>query len=65
MRFRIYIDLELVSGPERDEETMLDALCAAIGESNGAKPPVMITVGDEEFNPPESVYKIKMADDRP
>jgi hypothetical protein len=66
IRLRVYVDLELVSGPERDEETVLDAFCHAIGEQNGAgEKAVKVTLGDAEFDPPVSVYKVKLADDRP
>jgi hypothetical protein len=66
LRFTIYVDLELVSGPRQDEDIVLDALCATIGEQNGAgEKAVKVTVGDAEFDPPVSVYKVKLADDRP
>jgi hypothetical protein len=63
VKFKVYIELERVDGPEQDEDTMLDAFCGTIGRDNGAREPLRITAGSDE--PLRlSVYEVKLADDR-
>lgn len=66
MKFAVYIELEHVSGPEKDEETMIDAFCGAIGQQNGAGAKALKLTsgyeGDDEGG--EAVYVVKLADDR-
>jgi len=67
MKFQVWIELELVSGPAQDEETMVDAFCGTIGEQNGAKPPVYIVAGkwdDTTGELVESKYLVRLVDDR-
>jgi hypothetical protein len=69
VKFAVHITLSHVSGPEQDEETMVDALCGTIGADNGAGKDalrVIVPEWDEEAGREvESVYIVKLADDRP
>lgn len=62
MKFRVTIELEHVSGPEQDEETLIDWFAAAVGQQNGAKPPVTLTGGIADFGEAEWVYIVKLVD---
>jgi len=63
MKFKVTVELEHVSGPEQDEETMLDYFAGTIGKENGAKPPIYLSVGlQEDLETPESVYLVKLID---
>lgn len=61
MKFRVWVELERVSGPEQDVETMLDAFAGTIGRDNAAKPPLRVTTSSGEEI---SVYEVKLVDDR-
>jgi hypothetical protein len=63
MEFQVYVVLEHVSGPALDQETVLDAFCAAIGRDNGAKDPMRV-VTNADFDSDESTYVVKLVDDR-
>lgn len=64
MEFNVRIELEHVSGPRQDAETMLDAFAATIGRGNGAKRPLQLAAsvsgGEEEDT---SVYVVALVDD--
>jgi hypothetical protein len=67
MEFKVKVELQHVSGPEQDVDTMLDFFAGTIGQQNGAKNPVKLTVPDEhggpEFGGVESVYIVRLIDD--
>lgn len=67
MKFSVYIELEHVSGPEKDQETMIDAFCGQIGQQNGAGAKALkVKAGYEDDDAGgEAVYIVKLADDRP
>ena len=66
MKFKVTIELEHLSGPAQDEETMIDFFAGTIGYANGAKEAVKLTVPDEqggsEFGGVDSVYRVRMVD---
>ena len=61
MKFTVEVELQHSSGPEQDVETMLDYFAATIGQQNGAKLPLHLTVEDYE-NETKSVYFVKLVD---
>jgi hypothetical protein len=64
MKFTVTIELEHVSGPEQDADTMLDCFAGTIGQQNAARHPLHLTWGDSEFDPDNaSVYFVKLVDD--
>ena len=65
MKFRVFVEVDLVKGPEQDEETVLDAFAASLGRSNGAPSPFRFWIGDPEFGPETAaLYEVKLVDDR-
>ena len=46
MKFKVTIEVELLSGPEQDEETLIDYFAGTIGRDNGAKQPLWLQIGD-------------------
>lgn len=67
MKFKVWIELEHISGPERDAETMLDVFAATIGRQNTAKRPLVLEYGewdDDAGDVVPSVYEVKLVDDR-
>jgi hypothetical protein len=67
VKITVTLELELVSGPEQDAETLVDAFAAKVGRENTAKPPLEITAGrwdDAAGDIVESVYVVKLVDDR-
>jgi hypothetical protein len=68
MKFKVEIELKHVSGPEQDEETMIDCLAGTIGHQNGATVKALkLVVADADGGPefgggPESVYQVWLVD---
>ena len=65
IKFTVTVELAHVSGPEQDEETMLDYFAGTLGQQNAAKHPLHLTVpqdGGVEFGGTESVYFVKQVD---
>jgi hypothetical protein len=58
----VMIELEHVSGPEQDAETMLDALAATIGRDNSARSPLTLTTTDNDGER-TAVYVVALVDD--
>jgi len=62
-KIKVTVELELVSGPEQDEDTLIDYFAGTIGQENGAKPPVYLNIGlQSDLHTPESVYLVKLVD---
>jgi hypothetical protein len=59
----VSVTLELVSGPEQDEYTVLDAFAGAIGEQNAAQTPLRIGIGWDDAGERQSVYKVTLVDE--
>jgi len=66
LKFKVTVELSHVSGPEQDTETMLDFFAGTLGQQNGAKSPLHLTVPDKdggsEFGGVDSIYFVKLID---
>ena len=60
MKFTVTVNLEHVSGPEQDEDTLVDYFAGTIGRENGARPPLTLTV--LEGGLPVSTYVVALID---
>jgi hypothetical protein len=66
VKIKVTLELELISGPERDAETLLDAFAATVGRQNTAKRPLRIEYGEWEDSIGDvqsSVYEVKLVDE--
>ena len=61
MKFNVTVHLEHISGPELDEETMLDAFAAAVGRDNAAQPPLTL-IAQGDIDQDESTYVVSLID---
>jgi hypothetical protein len=64
MKFNVSVELDHVSGPTKDAETMLDCFAATVGRENGARSPLQLewTEWTDDGEERTTVYEVKMID---
>ena len=62
LRATITLEFEHVSGPEMDEDTVVDWFAAEVGRQNGAKKPFQVRLHQGDLAGPISVYQIKLVE---
>ena len=62
MKFKVEIEVELIKGPQQDEDSVLDALAGSLGRQNAAPKPFRFTVGYTDDEKPIATYEIKSVD---
>jgi hypothetical protein len=60
--YTLAIEVEKVSGPDRDDDYVLDALAGSLGRENAARPPFRFKVGADFEAEGETTYEVKLVD---